>query len=181
MAGRLRNLVPGLVLTLLLLAASGGLYEFALSVTSPLAAATPWEASKPSPAFLDVLPEPPAPFEPNAITGQPVFAVSRKPPPPPLLTSESPLPEVVAEPASPETSHVAPPDYILAGILISSTSQRVLLKKHKSEKGSWLSRGQMTSDGWTVLTVKPAEATIRRSPHQFTLQFRSLTQVAAQK
>lgn len=178
MARRLTDLIPGLGLTVLLIAALGGIVEAGLAMTSPLTATEPGMPSESSPEPLAVLPDLPEPFTPSALIAQPVFAVNRMPPPPSLPAAEPPVLTVVT-PSQAEPSDPPPPDYILAGIMISESDRRVLLKKHKTEKGQWVSSGQITGDGWTVLTVKPEEAIIVRSHRQFKLQFSSFRRSVA--
>jgi hypothetical protein len=169
MVRRLRSLPSGLGLTALLVVALGCIHHVGLAMVSPLAATEQWSPPEMPPAPV---PTDPQPFEPSALISQPLFAMTRIPPQ--SAPSSANAGAVEAPPLPPvEPLDTAPPDYILAGIMISGSNQRVLLKKHKTEKGLWVSRGQITGDGWTVLTVNQDKATIARSNRQFTLQFRS--------
>jgi len=169
MARRLTNPTSGLGLAALMALALACAYEVGSEIVAPLAAAEQGLARDPPPEPMARLIADPARFEPAALFTQPVFAMNRMPPQP-LAPPPAPAP---SPPPPVETVQVVPPDYILAGIMISGSEQRVLLKKHKTEKGQWIARGKTTSDGWTVLTVSPDKATMSQSASQFTLEFRS--------
>lgn len=168
----LTNLVSGLGLAVLLAVSVVCLQDVGFAMLSPIAAPEPWLPPRPSRASATDPPAVPMPFEPSALFTQPVFAITRMPPQPSAPPAETP----VAASPSPPSIEVAPPNYVLAGIMISAVEQKVLLKNHKTEKGFWISRGQNTRDGWTVLTVKPDKVTLGKSTSQFMLQFRSFVQ-----
>ncbi|WP_162560922.1 hypothetical protein [Methylobacterium durans] len=41
----------------------------------------------------------------------------------------------------------------MGGVLISASGRKVLLRRHKGDRGWWISEGKSTADGWKVLTV----------------------------
>lgn len=171
MVRRLTHLSSGLGLTALLVAALGCTFEVSRAMTSPMAGTEAWLPAGTPRAPAAESPAAPAPFEPGALLTQPVFLMSRTPVRPAAPAAEMPVVVVSTAPPAPEPAPV-PPGYILSGIMITGSDQRVLLKTHKTEKGIWFSRGQSTQEGWTVLTVNPEDATIARASSQFTLQFR---------
>lgn len=148
-------------------------YEAWLTVLAPLEAAeTPVRGDHDTGLLAPLRdPGPPA-FAPLAMVTAPLFLATRTPPPLQPVVSESP-PEVMSVPASPAAVVITtPPNYTLAGVMISPSGRKVLLRKHMAEKGAWINHGKTTDDGWIVLTVAPEKVTLSRDDHEFRLLLR---------
>jgi hypothetical protein len=113
----------------------------------------------PAPFRLAGLEEPWTPtFAPEALLAQPLFSPTRTEPLKPALI---PMPEPEPAAALPASAALKPaPDYFVSGIIISPSVRKVLLRKHKGEKGWWINEGTSTPEGWKVLTVTPEKVNL---------------------
>ncbi|WP_132254003.1 hypothetical protein [Methylobacterium segetis] len=79
---------------------------------------------------------------------KPLFSPSRaRAPKAPVLAAQT----IEAPPPPPPSRTV--PSYTMGGVLISASGRKVLLRRHKGDRGWWIGEGKTTSDGWKVLTV----------------------------
>ena len=151
-------------------------YEAGITIFSPLEATEQPVHSNTGSGLLATLQNSnPPEFAPIAVLASPLFLATRTP-----VRSPAPIPEPVAEaPIAAVIPAVdsAPPDYILAGVMISSAERKVLLRKHTNERGLWIKHGNSTADGWVVLTVGSERVTLTRDQKEFGLSLRSSTKM----
>jgi hypothetical protein len=129
-----------------------GAVAFAWStVTDPIAIASSRQINRTAPASIlaALQPNGSAAFAPETLASRPLFSPSRRqhvePPP-------EPEPARVEEPAPVLT--VPPPAYIIGGVMVAPDVRKTLLRREPREPGRWLSQGEITPDGWTVVSVR---------------------------
>lgn len=118
------------------------------------------DRSPPNSAFSDF---DVAPVPVDMLASRPFFVPSRTParvePPPPAI-SEAVAPEPEPEPVV--------PDYKIAGVFLSRGERRALLRT-ASQPAQWISQGEVTREGWTVVAVSAEKAVLRRGEQEISL------------
>ena len=96
-------------------------------------------------------------FTPEALIGRPLFAPNRRP-----REEIEPLPEPeVAESAAPPPPP-APPPYLVDGVMVFAETRKILLRNQPREQGQWLSQGDTTQDGWTIVSIRADEIVLQQ-------------------
>lgn len=85
------------------------------------------------------------------LIAKPLFSPTRTRPAArtPIMVAQT----VEAPPPPPPVTPRPVPNYTMGGVLISAAGRKVLLRKHKGDRGWWIGEGKSTADGWKVLTV----------------------------
>jgi hypothetical protein len=119
------------------------------------------DRSSPKSAFSDF---DVAPVAVDMLASRPLFVPSRTPatiePPPAPVTSEAVAPGPEPEPVL--------PDYKIAGVFLSRGERRALLRT-ASQPAQWISQGEVTKEGWTVVAVSAEKAILRRREQEISL------------
>jgi hypothetical protein len=136
--------------TLAVLALGAGYFAWS-TVTDPLVIASSRQINRTAPVSIlaALQPSGPAALAPDTLATRPLFSPSRRrhvePPP-------EPEPARVEEPAP--VSTVPPPTYIIGGVIVAPDVRKTLLRREPREPGRWLSQGEITQDGWTIVSVR---------------------------
>ncbi|MGF9759501.1 hypothetical protein AAII07_30340 [Microvirga sp. 0TCS3.31] len=96
-------------------------------------------------------------FTPEALIARPLFAPNRKPR---EEIEPAPEPEVAEQSAPPPPP--APPSYIVDGVMVFAETRKILLRHQPREPGQWLSEGDTTGDGWTIVSIGPDEIVLEQ-------------------
>jgi hypothetical protein len=96
-------------------------------------------------------------FAPEALVARPVFSATRRP-----RGEIEPVPEPEApEPAAPPHPP-APPSYLVDGVMVFAETRKILLRRQPREPGQWLSQGDTTQEGWTILSIRADEIVLEQ-------------------
>jgi hypothetical protein len=96
-------------------------------------------------------------FTPGVLIARPLFSPNRKP-----RGQIEPTPEPeVAEPAAPPPPP-APPSYLVDGVMVFAETRKILLRHQPREPGQWLSQGDTTRDGWTIVSIRADEIVLEQ-------------------
>ena len=96
-------------------------------------------------------------FTPEALIARPLFAPNRKP-----REEMEPVAEPeVAESAAPPPP-AAPPSYLVDGVMVFADTRKILLRHQPREPGQWLSQGDTTRDGWTIVSIRADEIVLEQ-------------------
>jgi hypothetical protein len=104
-----------------------------------------------------------------AIIERPLFSPSRKRPSAvraPLALVEAP--PVVTPPPLPD------PEYVLAGVSISTSARRALLRNPGEESGNWFDMGSATGEGWRISKVTPNSVDLAFGARTITLRLHEI-------
>lgn len=105
-------------------------------------------------------------FAPDALIARPLFSSSRRPKAP-----AEPVPEPVeAMPAAPP--EVPPPAYIIDGVIISDNIRKILLRRERREPGQWVSEGEKTREGWTVVSINANATVLKQGVREYSQPLR---------
>ncbi|GEO17699.1 hypothetical protein MAE02_53950 [Microvirga aerophila] len=107
-------------------------------------------------------------FVPDALVARPLFSPSRR-----QAAQIEPMvepPVEVASVASPPEE--PPPSYIVGGLIVSAEVRKILLRREQREAAKWLSQGDVTGEGWTVVSIKTDGAILEREGREFVVPFR---------
>jgi hypothetical protein len=107
-------------------------------------------------------------FAPNALLARPLFSPSRRQPVQAEPIVETPA-EVVSVAPAPEEP---PPSYIVGGLVVSAEVRKILLRREQREAAKWLSQGDMTGEGWTIVSIKPDGVVLERGGREFAVPLR---------
>jgi hypothetical protein len=107
-------------------------------------------------------------FVPDALIVRPLFSPSRRQAPQiePMVEPPAEVASVASPPEAP------PPSYIVGGLIVSAEVRKILLRREQREAVKWLSQGDMTGDGWTVVSIKTDGAILVRGGREFVVPFR---------
>jgi hypothetical protein len=107
-------------------------------------------------------------FVPDALVTRPLFSASRRQPVQPEPVVEPPV-EAASVASSPEEP---PPSYIVGGVIVSAGVRKILLRREQREAAKWLSQGEMTGEGWTIVSIKTDGAVLERGGREFAVPLR---------
>jgi hypothetical protein len=110
-------------------------------------------------------------FVPDALIVRPLFSPGRR---------QAAQIEPIMEPPAEVASVASPPEelrpsYIVGGLIVSAEVRKILLRREQREAVKWLSQGDMTGDGWTVVSIKTDGAILKRGGREFVVPFRANT------
>lgn len=116
---------------------------------------------KSSAASIEIPQAPDArPAEFAALIERPLFLESRTRPLSPTGET-SPLPA--------DKQNLGPsPDYVIAGIVVSPTRRRVLMRAPGEEAGKWWNQGETTANGWAIVSVEGNSVVLASGPNKHT-------------
>ena len=110
-------------------------------------------------------------FVPDALIVRPLFSPGRR-----QAAQIEPIMEPPAEVASVASPpEELPPSYIVGGLIVSAEVRKILLRREQREAVKWLSQGDMTGDGWTVVSIETDGAILKRGGREFAVPFRANT------
>jgi len=109
-------------------------------------------------------------FVPDALVARPLFSASRRQPVQPEPVVEPP-PNPISSAPPPEEP---PPSYIVGGLIVSDGVRKILLKREQREAAKWLSQGEMTGEGWTIVSIKTDGAILERGGREFAVPLRMI-------
>jgi hypothetical protein len=109
-----------------------------------------------------------AAFTPEALIARPLFAPNRKPY---EEIEPTPEPELAEQPAPPPPP--APPSYLVDGVMVFAQTRKILLRHQPREPGQWLSQGDTTGEGWTIVSIEPNEVVLKQDGRSVTLSPRT--------
>jgi hypothetical protein len=96
-------------------------------------------------------------FTPESLIARPVFSATRRPREEIAPALEAEAPEPAAAPAPP-----APPSYLVDGVMVFAETRKILLRRQPREPGQWLSQGDTTQEGWTILSIRADEIVLEQ-------------------
>jgi hypothetical protein len=105
-------------------------------------------------------------FTPDALIAKPLFAPSRRA----AVESEPASEPVETLPAAPP--EVPPPSYIIDGVIVSADVRKILLRRAPREAGQWVSQGEKTREGWTIVSIRAEAAVLQQGGREYALPLR---------